>query len=78
MISKSKIAVAVATVSVTVLPMVAGAAGFASPADASNVVSTFVGDVGTVLETSLPGVLAIAASLLGVMILWRFLRRTVK
>lgn len=58
--------------------MAAFADGFTSPSDASAVISTAVGDIGSVLSTSIPVVLSVAAALLGVMILWRFARRTIK
>lgn len=79
MITKlQKIAIGATAVSATIAPMLASASGFASPEDASAVISTAVASIGSVLTTSIPTVLAVATALLGVLILWRFARRTIK
>lgn len=78
MTATKKLAIVSTATTLLGLATLSHAADFASPSDASGVVATFVGDIGEVLQTSLPVILAVAAALLGVMILWRFARRTIK
>jgi len=61
------------------LPFAASAADdFTTPSDATAVVSTFTTNIGTILHGSLPTILVVVASLLGISILIRWTKRHVK
>lgn len=55
-----------------------GANDFTSPSDANTVISTFTADFGAILHTALPTILVIVASLIGIGVVIRWVRRHAK
>lgn len=79
LITLKKIAISLGVALTSLLPLVAlGADDFTSPSDATSVISTFTSDFGTILHAALPTILVIVASLIGISVLIRWVRRHAK
>jgi hypothetical protein len=79
MIALRKFAIGAGVALAGILPMIAhGADDFTSPTDANTVISTFTADFGGILHSALPTVLVIVASLIGIAVIIRWVRRNAK